>query len=1279
MAKKLPTSRYFQLLAMHSKELMMLLDSQFVISDVNNIVSKIAKFEPTELESQSLVSFLAPNSETKTLQFLEEFASSDTQFESIKLKIRDKAEKVVSLKGTISRLSEDAKEEYYLLNLQPEKSKNVFKGAKSQLETLLDNTEEYLMVLDIDLKITILNKAAKLQSKAILGKEMEVGKSILDYADPERVPTLQAMYDQVLSGQKVNYEVAIEQEKTSYFSLKYIPIKDQYDVVNGIFITTEDITEQKKQLAQIKESEFRFRSIFENIKDGAILSYTDGTNFAANAAILDLLGYTHDEFISKQRKDLLDLSHPNIQVWLEEREKSGYWSGDLTAIDKNGERIPVHVSNVIFEDTIREGNTLSVFTVRDRREENKAEKERALIAEISNNLLSDYSFAQSLHEMLFIVNRHFGFSVGEVWMPDLDQKRIKLKVNRSEDTKFNFIIEESKQVYFDMNEGFPGKCFFKDKVSFEKDFYSNPDFHRRDLFTDSGLQGVYCVPIHTKSERLGVCMFFVENEPVPKELEEIKTQLQNLSKQISPEIKLKKSEEEFRSFFETSPDLLVVAGKDGNFKKFNKAVTDLLGYTNEEILDGLFTDFIHSDDIGKTKELIHQQFQTGSTRYFENRYITKNGSIVWIAWAAKVSKIDEVAYLVGKNITDKKAIEKELFLKQRALEAALTNLDRLTNNSPDIICTISIDGRFISVNNASEKIIGYTAKELQGRKFIDFVLEEDREMTLKMEEEINRGNPTTNFDNRYIAKNGEVVPLSWSCYFLEQDQLMYCVARDGRQKQNQEAKLKEVNEKLIDVLENTGDGFGSISNEYIITYWNKLAERYSGLSRNEVLGKDIRDISYVYPGSKFYKELDIAMSSRKMCRYEEYMPDLDYWYATSLYPTHYGISIFVRNITKQKKAMELFEASHERYQLIHKASDDAIYDWDIVSDNLMFGEGYTKNFGFETTANFNLVDWSKKVHPEELERIQTDLKEVISDPKQEVWRSEYRYMRRDGEYAYVKETGHIIRNNKGEAIRMVGSIRDVSEDKEHEKLLVELNTELAKQAKELAHSNEELERFAYIASHDLQEPLRMVTSFLQLLERKYNDLIDERGKQYIHFAVDGASRMKTILVDLLEYSRVGNEKNGLKNVNLNMVMESVLNNLRSTVESIPNCTIDWDELPTIKANQTEMLQLFQNLISNALKYRSEKPPAVFVHNKSTEECWLIGVSDNGIGIDKIHFDKIFIIFQRLHSDKYMGTGIGLAICKKIVDNMGGEIWVESEGEKGSIFWIKLPKITKLAN
>ncbi|MFC2188516.1 PAS domain S-box protein [Fulvivirgaceae bacterium LMO-SS25] len=1274
MNKEYPSSRYFRLLARHSKELMMLLDSHFVISDVNNIISRIAKFEPAELENQSLKSFLASNSETRTLQILEEFANSEAQSKPIQLEIRDKTAGIVSLKGTISRISEEAEEQSYLLNLQQEKTKNVFEGARTQLETLLANTEESFIVVDANFNISILNKAAKIHSKAILGEEMQIGKSILDYADPDRLSALKAMFEQVLAGNKVSYEVAVGLEKTSVYILKYIPIKNQYDEINGIFIITEDITKQKQQLAHIKESEFRFRSIFENTKDGVILSYTDGTNFAANSAILELIGYSHEEFANLKREDLLDLSHPNINKWLTEREINRYWNGELTAISKNGDKIPVHVSNVIFEDAIHKGNTLSVFTVRDRREEKKIENERSFITSISQSLLSDYSFAQSLHQLLVIVNKYFGFSLGEVWMPDMDYKRMRLKVNRAENSSLSHIVENSKYVYFDVNEGFPGKCFHASEVSFVKDFITDINFHRKELFGNSKLKGVFCVPLFTESERLGVLLLFVENVPTPKELNETKALLQSMANQISPEFKLKKAEEELRTFFETSPDLLGIAGKDGNFKRINRAFTQLLGYTREEILSTQFSEFLHPDDLSKTKQLIEQQFENSGTKYFENRYITKSGEIVWIAWAGQVSVVDEIAYLVGKNISESKAIEKELSLNQRALETALNNLDSLTNNSPDIICTISKDGRFISVNKTCEKILGYSPNQLQGVKYIDLVREEDKPMTNRVAEAIMSGKPTTNFDNRYLSKNGDLVPLIWSAWYSQEDEIMYAVARDGREKIAQEEEIKKINEKLVDVLENTGDGFSSISNDYKITYWNKLAERYSGLSRNEVLGKDIREISYAYPGSKFYKELDIAMRNREISRFEEYMPELDYWYATSLYPTHYGISIFVRNITKEKKGMELFKASHERYQFVFKASNEAIYDWDVINKRLMFGDGYTTTYGYEAGANMPLAEWSSKIHPEDQERIEADLTQVVANSTENIWKASYRYMRKDGEYVYVNDVGHIIRNREGEAIRMVGAMRDVTEDKKHQKLLVELNTELAKQAKELANSNEELESFAYVVSHDLQEPLRMVTSFLQLLERKYNDLIDDRGKQYIHFAVDGASRMKTILIDLLEYSRVGNEKGGIKDVNLNKVMESVLKNMRSTLESIPKSRIDWDELPTIKANQTEMVQLFQNLLSNALKYRSNQPPAVFVHNKSTADYWLIGVRDNGIGIDKLYFDKIFIIFQRLHTDKkYQGTGIGLAICKKIVENLHGKIWVESEVDKGSTFWIELPK------
>jgi signal transduction histidine kinase len=224
----------------------------------------------------------------------------------------------------------------------------------------------------------------------------------------------------------------------------------------------------------------------------------------------------------------------------------------------------------------------------------------------------------------------------------------------------------------------------------------------------------------------------------------------------------------------------------------------------------------------------------------------------------------------------------------------------------------------------------------------------------------------------------------------------------------------------------------------------------------------------------------------------------------------------------------------------------------------------------------------------------------------------------------------------------------------------------------LARSNEELQHFAYIASHDLQEPLRMIASFLQLLNLEYGNRIDDEGKEYIRFAVNGAGRMQALIEDLLTYSRVDTKGKEFGSTDMEEVFERVILDLQKIIEE-SGATVTHDPLPTIKADSLQMMQLLQNLINNGIKFRREEPPRVHVSARREDGQWHFRVSDNGIGIEPEYQGRIFIIFQRLHTrDEYPGTGIGLAVCKRITDRHGGNIWVESETGRGSTFHYTIP-------
>ncbi len=281
-------------------------------------------------------------------------------------------------------------------------------------------------------------------------------------------------------------------------------------------------------------------------------------------------------------------------------------------------------------------------------------------------------------------------------------------------------------------------------------------------------------------------------------------------------------------------------------------------------------------------------------------------------------------------------------------------------------------------------------------------------------------------------------------------------------------------------------------------------------------------------------------------------------------------------------------------------------------------------------------------------------------------------LHQSGRITDVLYNATVYRNEAGEIQGIFAAARDITDRKRAEEALRRSHNDLEERTAELARSNADLQQFAYVASHDLQEPLRAVVSYLQLLERRYAGKLDEKADKYITHAVEGGLRMQGLINDLLAYSRVETLGKTLQVVDVERVVDDALRNLRVAIGE-NDAAITRDPLPPLRADQVQLTQVFQNLIANAIRFRSDAPPQIHVGAEPQDDGWRFSVTDNGIGIDMKHAERIFVIFQRLHSRRaYAGTGIGLAICKRIIERHGGRIWVESALGKGSTFYFTLP-------
>ena len=484
--------------------------------------------------------------------------------------------------------------------------------------------------------------------------------------------------------------------------------------------------------------------------------------------------------------------------------------------------------------------------------------------------------------------------------------------------------------------------------------------------------------------------------------------------------------------------------------------------------------------------------------------------------------------------------------------------------------------------------------------------------------------------------------------------------------------LKESEEKYRSLVETTNDWIWEVDENGVYTYCSPKIKDILGYNIEEVIGKTPFDFMPSIEAERVFDLFNGALQSNqpiislenKNLHKNGYLITLEtsgvpFFNAEGKLLGYRGID---RDITERKKAEDAIKESEAKFRGVFESKLIGTIFWDakgeITDANKAFLDmvGYTKDEVLK-----GIVRWKDMTPSEYLERDEKLLKELATVGY--IAPIEKEYYHKDGHRIPTILGAATL---QGSSVSGVAFILDITERKKVEQ-------KLKATLEDLQRSNTELEEFAYVASHDLQEPLRMVASFTQLLQKRYQDKLDDEANEFITFAVDGATRMQSLINDLLTYSRVGIKGASFSPTDMNVILEDVLTNIQQTTLEA-DAKITTDPLPVIIADKSQMAQILQNLISNAIKFRGKSSINIHVSGENQPDEWIFSVKDNGIGIDPKYFERIFIIFQRLHKrDEYEGTGIGLAVSKKIIQRHRGKIWVESELGKGSTFYFSIPK------
>lgn len=1070
--------------------------------------------------------------------------------------------------------------------------------------------------------------------------------------------------------------------------LSITPLRNSEGSITGYLMIGRDISVRRRIDAERR----KLASVVENSSEFMGLVSPEGTFEFINQAGIKLLGLSYNRLSSLS---LADLISPADQPLLEQHilptvQTKGVWTGELELFHKvHQKKVPVLLNVFALHPDQPESSPPLAIVAQDISE----------LKQASEALIS----AQSQFRRLFanvpgMIFQYIRHADGQHAFPFVGYQSIHiLGVDRLQ-------IQDHPDTFWQMVHP-------DDRERVEQSFRQSQD-------TRLPMQQEWRMILPTGSVQ------WVQGIARPECQENGTTLWDGILIDISDR---KDLEEERNQFFNLSPDVMAIFNFEGQVLSINPAVASILGYSSTNFQEQDFLTILHPEDYVITAQFFHN-LVSGAENYCEidNRCRHCDGSYRWLAWRAVAVAEKQLIYAIAHDISEQKAVEQELRrshdeLEQRVeirtaeLRDAYQRLSSLIGNSPLAVVEWNNEFRIQGWSPKAGEIFGWQFGEVLGKHPSDwnFVYDEDIPTVQNTMKQLTSGEQVQNVcQNRNLTKSGEVIYCEWynSALFDDEGNLlsMLSLVLDVTERKQAEYEL-QVSQERFSIAFNANPVPLSITSfpqsQHIAV--NDAWVMSTGFTREEAIGRTSEALNlwmHAHERDAFIAQLEQTGRVNNMLMHSRTKSGdtsvillssdrIELGGQTCLLSACFDISDRIR----AEKALQHSKEFSEN--LITNLQDGFIL-LDLDGVHIDANPAFCEMTGF---SRGDLIGVGIP-HPYWPPEHQDTIIEAISalQSQQDMDDIELIFMRKSGQRFPVIVTPTVLYNEQGQPTNYMALIKDISHIKlvqeelrrsrdELELRVQQRTTELADVnsylqtqilerevlTQQLMQSNQELEQFAYIASHDLQEPLRAITSYTQLLAQRYEGQIDEKADKYIHYIVDGATYMQQLIQDLLTYSRVGRGELTLEQIDLNQVLRQVQRNLQVAIAEA-NATVGYAPLPTILADKNHLVHLFQNLVGNSIKYRGDRPPIVQIQVQEEDGEWLISLSDNGIGIDPQYAERIFVIFQRLHTRRtYSGTGIGLAICKKIVERHHGRIWVESQPQQGATFYFTLPKLIPL--